>query len=59
MSEVSRAARKKIQLQKIQQKKDPTHFRALRGQIRNSEFNLKKVICGQGVLSLDDTKTAN
>ena len=39
------------------QKRDPTNFRALSNQIHASAFNLKKVICGQGVLSLEDTKT--
>ena len=42
---------------KLQTKKDPTHFRALRSQIHASSFNLKKVICGAPVLSLDDTKS--
>ena len=46
---------KKIQV--LQQKRDPTNFKALRTQIHASAFNLKKVICGQGVLSLEDTKT--
>ena len=56
ITDEERMERKRKRKQLLQQKKDPTHFRALRGQIRASAFNLKKVICGQGVLSLEDTK---
>lgn len=49
-------AKTKAAITMLQSKKDPTHFRALRSQIHASAFNLKKVMCGQGVLSLDDTK---
>lgn len=34
-------------------KRDPTNFQSLRNQINDSYFNLKRVKCGQGVLSLE------